>query len=126
MVNYNSVQRPIHANLSLIKYTVYLSRSPVLYRNRNNLSYYRVFIKSLYNFKNLLQRQMKRQISGNCYKMKRIYLSLFSPHLIHLYMGTISCTKHIRTILDFLHDRCFPQMFLVVHFSFYRTLSLSQ
>ena len=46
------------------------------------------------------------------------YIFKFSlPHLIHLYMGTISCTKHIKTILDFLHDRCFPQMFLVVHCS---------
>ena len=30
---------------------------------------YRVSIESLYNFKNLLQRQMKRQTSGNYYKM---------------------------------------------------------
>ena len=37
-----------------------------------------------------------------------------SPHLIHLYVDTISCTKHIKTVLDFLHDRCFSQMFLVV------------
>ena len=31
-----------------------------------------VHIKSLYNFRNLLQRQTKRQIGGNCYKMRRI------------------------------------------------------
>ena len=69
----------------------------------------RVSIKSLYNFKNLLQRQMKRQISGNYYKIRRIYLSLFFlPHLIHLYMGTINCTNHIKTVLDFVHDRCVP------------------
>ena len=38
---------------------------------------YRVSIKCLYNFKNLLQRQMKRQTSGNYYKIKRMYLSFF-------------------------------------------------
>ena len=32
-------------------------------------------------------------------------------------MGTISCTKHIKTVLDFLHDRCFPRMFLVLPLS---------
>ena len=36
----------------------------------------------------------------------------FLPHLIHLYMDIISCTKHIKTVLNFLHDRSFPQMFL--------------
>ena len=36
-----------------------------------------VSTKSLYNFENLLQRQMKRQISGNYYRMRRIYLSFF-------------------------------------------------
>ena len=40
-----------------------------------SLSLYRVSIKSLYNFENLLQRQMKREMSGNYYKMRRIYLS---------------------------------------------------
>ena len=64
-----------------------------------------VSIKSLYNFKNLLQRQMRGQMSGNYYKIRRIYLSFFpfffSPHLIHFYMGAISCTKHIKTVLDF-------------------------
>ena len=43
------------------------------------------------------------------------------PHSIHLCMGIISCTKHIKTLLDFLHDRRFPRMFLVVHSSLYRT-----
>ena len=42
-----------------------------------NETKYGVSIKSLYNFKNLLHRQMKRQISGNYYKMRRIYLSFF-------------------------------------------------
>ena len=46
-------------------------------------SLYRVSIKSLYNFRNLLRRQMKRQISGNYCKMRRMYLSFFLlPHLI--------------------------------------------
>ena len=71
-------------------------------------------IKSLYYFKYLLQRQMRGQISGNYFKTGRIYLSsFFLPDLLHLYMGIISCTKHIKTVLDFLHDWCFPQMFLV-------------
>ena len=55
--------------------------------------------------KNLLQRQMKRHISGSHYKMRRIHSSFLC-----LYMVTIivySCTKHIKTLLDFLHDRCF-------------------
>ena len=72
---------------------------------------YRVSIKSLYNFENLLQRQMKRQIGGNYYERSRICLSFFLPRLTHLHMGTISCTKHIKTVLDFLHDLgrpCFP------------------
>ena len=34
-------------------------------------------VKSLYNFKNLLRRQTKGQISGNYYKMRRIYSSFF-------------------------------------------------
>ena len=38
---------------------------------------YRVSIKPLYNFKNLLQRQMKKQTSGNYYKMRSICLSFF-------------------------------------------------
>ena len=38
---------------------------------------YRMSVKSLCNFKNLLQRQMKRQIGGSYYKMWRIYLSFF-------------------------------------------------
>ena len=38
---------------------------------------YRMSIKTLYNLKNLLQWQLKRQISGNYYKMRRIYLSSF-------------------------------------------------
>ena len=58
---------------------------------------------SLYNFKNLLQRQqMKGQISGNYYKMRRVYLSFFLSYSMHLYMGTISRTKHIKTMVDFL------------------------
>ena len=39
---------------------------------------YRVSVMSLYNFENLSQRQMKRQTSGNYYRMRRIYLSFFS------------------------------------------------
>ena len=54
---------------------------------------YRVSIKSLYNFKNLSERRMKRQISGNYYKMRRIHLSS---------LCTIGCTKHVKTVLDFL------------------------
>ena len=42
-----------------------------------NQEYTGVSIKSLYNFKNLLQRQMKRQMSGNYYRMRRVYLSFF-------------------------------------------------
>ena len=38
---------------------------------------YRLSIKSLYNFKNLLQREMKRQIDRNYYKMRRVYSSFF-------------------------------------------------
>ena len=72
---------------------------------------YRVSVKSLYNLKDLLRRQMKGQISGNYYKMTRIHLSFFFffflPRLVHFYMSTISYTKHIKTALDFLHDRCF-------------------
>ena len=34
-------------------------------------------IKCLYNFKNLLQRQMERQMSGNYYEIRRVYLSFF-------------------------------------------------
>ena len=49
----------------------------------------------------------------------------FLSHLIYLYMGTISCTKHVRTVLDFLHGRCSPRLFLVVHSFLYRTVSLS-
>ena len=41
------------------------------------LPVHRVSIKSLYSFKNLLQRQMKGQITGNYYKMRRIYSSSF-------------------------------------------------
>ena len=37
----------------------------------------RVSIKSLYNLKNLLQMQMKRQISGNYYRTRQIYLNSF-------------------------------------------------
>ena len=70
-------------------------------------------VKSLCNFKNLLQRQMKRQISGNYYNMR------FLSHLIHLCMGTINCTMHVKTVLDFLHDQCSWSSFL------YRTLSPS-
>ena len=47
------------------------------------------------------------------------------PHLVHPYMGIISCTKHVKTVLDFLHDRCFPQMFLVVHSSLSDTVPVS-
>ena len=36
---------------------------------------YRMSIKFLCIFKNLLQRQMKRQISESYYKMRRMYLS---------------------------------------------------
>ena len=61
-----------------------------------------VSIKSLCNFKNLSQRQMKRQTSGNYCKMRRICLSFLLSRLIHLYIGAISCTKHIKTVLDFL------------------------
>ena len=64
-----------------------------------------VSIKSLYNFKNLLQRQIKRQISENYYKMRRIYLSFFLSYLIHLYTCPISCTKHIKTVLDYVLGR---------------------
>ena len=55
-----------------------------------------VSIKSVYNFRNLSQGQMKRQIDENYYKMRRIYLSFFLSHLIYLY------TQHIKTVLDFL------------------------
>ena len=78
---------------------------------------YRVSIRYLYNFENLLQRQMKRQTSGNYYKMTRVYLSFPWPHLIHLCISAIRCTKLIKTLLDFLHDRCFPRMFLVLPLS---------
>ena len=45
--------------------------------SRMYICMYRVSINSLYNFENLLQRQIKRQTSGNCYKMRRIYLNFF-------------------------------------------------
>ena len=67
---------------------------------------HRVSIKSRCNFKNLLRRQMKRQTSENYWKRRGIYLSFLLSYLIYLYMGIISCTKHIKTVLDFLHDRC--------------------
>ena len=41
----------------------------------NDEEIYRVSTKSLYNFQNLLRRQMKRQIGGNYFKMRCIYLS---------------------------------------------------
>ena len=54
---------------------------------------YRVSIKSLYNFKNLLPRQVKIQTSGNYYRMRRTYSSFcFASFNIHLYMGTINCS----------------------------------
>ena len=56
---------------------------------------YLVSVKSLYNFKNLLQRQMERQTSESYCKMRRICLSFLLPHLVRLYMGAVSCTKHI-------------------------------
>ena len=103
------------------------SSSQLSFRLMSTLNWrllYRVFIKSLYNFENLSQWQMKRQISGNYYEMRRMYLSLFFfflPRSIQFfYMGTISCTKHVMTVLDFLHDRYFPQMFLDVHSFLYR------
>ena len=58
---------------------------------------YGVSIKSLYNFEKLSQRQMKGQTSGNCYKMRRIYLSGFLRHLIHLYIGTVTNGTHTIT-----------------------------
>ena len=44
-----------------------------------NFLTYRVSTKSPYNFKNLLQKRMKRQIRENYDKMRRIYLSFFLP-----------------------------------------------
>ena len=47
------------------------------------------------------------------------------PYLIYRYMGIISCTKRIKTVLDFLHDRYFPpRCSSSSHSSLYRTLSL--
>lgn len=43
----------------------------------NDFPIYRVSVKYLYNFKNLLQRQTKRQTSGNCHKIGRTYLNFF-------------------------------------------------
>ena len=56
---------------------------------------------------------------------KTYIFKFFLRYAMHLYIDTISCTMHIKTILDFLDDRCLPQMFLIVHSSnFYRTLYL--
>ena len=43
----------------------------------DTMTQYRASVKSIYNFRNLLQRQVKRQISENYYKMRRIYPSFF-------------------------------------------------
>jgi hypothetical protein len=47
---------------------------------------------------------MKRQISGNYYKMRRIFKFFLLLHLIRLHIGTISCTKHIKTVLDYKNN----------------------
>ena len=54
-----------------------------------------VSIKFLYNLKNLLQRQMKREISGNYYKMRRIYLSFLLSHLTYLYRTDVIATNDV-------------------------------
>ena len=51
-------------------------------------------IKSLYNFKHLLQRQGTRNTSENCYKILRIFYSFF---LCFPY----SCIIHVRPDSDF-------------------------
>ena len=43
---------------------------------------HRVSMKSLYNFKDLLQRHMKRQTSGNYCKMRRVYLSTIYKYIV--------------------------------------------
>ena len=110
-------RRTIASNDTRLLPAICLTRITLQARRSVSLrQWYRVSIKSLYNIKNLSQRQIERQISGNYCKMRRIYFSFFFFlfHLIHFYMGAISCTKHIEMVLDFLHDRCFPQMFFVV------------
>ena len=53
-------------------------------------------IKSLYNFENSLQSQMEGQMSETYYRMRRVYLSFLSPHLVYLYVGTITNGVHIQ------------------------------
>ena len=55
-------------------------------------------VKSLYNFKNLLQRQMKRQMRWILLQSETYIFKFYLPYL---YMGTISCTKHMKTIFGF-------------------------
>ena len=55
---------------------------------------YRVSVKSLYNFKNLLQRQTKKQVSENCYEMRRGYLS-FSFFASFVGVNTITISKSL-------------------------------
>ena len=56
-----------------------------IFHATRHLEKYRLSIKSLYNFKNLLRRQMKRQIRENYYNMRRVYLSYFASFNTLLY-----------------------------------------
>lgn len=57
----------------------------------------RVSIKCLYSLKDLVRKQINRQIS---WKMS-MSTSPFVTYLIHLNMGTVSFTKYIKTVLNF-------------------------
>jgi hypothetical protein len=63
-------------------------------------SIYRMSIKSLYNLKNLLQRQMRWQISGNYYKMRCMFLSflasIWTPLVTQSTSRRYSISCHVR------------------------------
>ena len=59
---------------------------------------YRVSIKSLYNFKNLLQRQMKRQTSGKLLQNETYIFKFF----LASFNAPLYGHQHFKTVLDFL------------------------
>lgn len=77
-------------------------------------SVYRVS-KNLYHFNNLLKMQFFRYFI----QMLSIIFRCFLDLLTHFYIWLISCTKHIKLIVDFFPVLCrqwHQQSFVLVHF----------
>ena len=92
-----------------------------VWRKRNTQGVRKVALQ----FRKFITKASEKTDKWKLLQNEKYVFKFLPPRLIRRYMGTISCTKHIRTILDFSHDRYFLRMFLVVESFLHRTLYLS-